>query len=64
MELHMQGVDELAKKAFEFMEIVSLEIYGKPSDTVLEAMKKIVGSGVTLSIKSQPVGGYIRFRPG
>lgn len=23
MELHLQGVDELAKKAFEFMEIVS-----------------------------------------
>jgi len=62
--LHMQGVDELAKKAFEFMEIVSFEIYGKPSDTVLEAMKKIVGSGVTLNIKPQPVGGYIRLRPG
>jgi quinol monooxygenase YgiN len=64
MELHMQGVDELAKKAFEFMEIVSFEIYGKPSDTVLEAMKKIVGSGVTLNIKPQPVGGYIRFKSG
>ena len=64
MELHMQGVDELAKKAFEFMEIASLEIYGKPSDTVLEAMKKIVGSGVTLNIKPQPVGGYIRFKSG
>lgn len=64
MELHMQGVDELAKKAFEFMEIVSFEIYGRPSDTVLEAMKKIVGSGVTLNIKPQPIGGYIRFRPG
>jgi len=64
MELHMQGVDELAKKAFEFMEIVSFQIYGKPSDTVLEAMKKIVGSGVTLNIKPQPVGGYIRFKSG
>jgi len=64
MELHMQGVDELAKKAFEFMEIVSFEIYGKPSDTVLETMKKIVGSGVTLNIKPQPVGGYIRFKSG
>lgn len=27
MEMHMVGVDELAKKAFEFMEIVSFEIY-------------------------------------
>jgi hypothetical protein len=64
MELHMQGVDELAKKAFEFMEIVSFEIYGKPSDSVLEAMKKIAGSGVTLNIKPQPVGGYIRLKSG
>ena len=64
MEVHMQGVGEIAKKAFEFMEIVSFEIYGKPSDTVLETMKKIVGSGVTLNIKPQPIGGYIRFKSG
>ncbi len=64
MELHMQGVDELAKKAYEFMEIVSFEIYGKPSDTVLERMLKIAGSGVTLNIKPQPIGGYIRLKSG
>jgi len=64
MELHMLGVDELAKKASEFMEIVSFEIYGRPSDTVLETMKKIAGSGVTLNIKPQPIGGYIRFKSG
>ncbi len=64
MELHMLGVDELAKKAFEFMEIVSFEVYGRPSDTVLETMKKIAGSGVTLNIKPQPIGGYIRFKSG
>ena len=64
MELQMQGVDELAKKAYEFMEIVSIVIYGRPSDTVLETMKKIAGSGVTLNIKPQPIGGYIRFKSG
>jgi len=64
MELHMRGVDELAKKAFEFMEIVSFEIYGKPSDMVLDMMMKIVGSGVALSIKPQRIGGYIRLKSG
>ena len=64
MELHMQGVGELAKKAFEFMEVVSIEIYGRPTDAVLEKMKGIVGSGVALSIKSEPIGGYIRFKSG
>ena len=64
MELHMQGVGDRAKGAFEFTEIVSIVIYGRPSDTVLETMKKIRGSGVALNIKPQPLGGYIRFRPG
>lgn len=64
MDLHMQGVDELAKRAFEFMEIVSFEIYGRPSDTVLEMMKQIAGTGVTLNIKPQRVGGYMRLKSG
>lgn len=64
METHMKGVGEIANKAYEFMQIVRFEIYGKPSDAVLQAMMKIAGSGVTLSIKPQPVGGYLRFKPG
>lgn len=60
MERHIHGVDELARKAYEFMEIESFEIYGKPSDSVLDFMMKIASSGVTLSIKPQSIGGYIR----
>ena len=60
MELHMKGVDELAKKAFEYVEILSFEIYGKPTETVLEGMMQIVGSGITVNIRPQLVGGYIR----
>jgi quinol monooxygenase YgiN len=32
MELHMKGVDELAKKAYEYVEILSFEIYGQPTE--------------------------------
>lgn len=60
MERYMLGVDELARKAYEFMEIASIEIYGRPSDRVLEMMEKIVGSGVTLTLKPHNIGGYIR----
>jgi len=63
MEAHMKGVDELAKKAYEYVEILSFEIYGKPTDTVLENMMRIVGSGIALNIKPQLIGGYIRFKP-
>jgi quinol monooxygenase YgiN len=64
MELHMKGVDQLAKKAFEYVEIVSFEIYGKPTETVLESMMQIVGSGITLNIRPQPIGGYMRVNSG
>jgi quinol monooxygenase YgiN len=64
MDLHMQGVGERAKKAFEFMEIISYEIYGRPSDTVLEMMQQIAGSGVVLNLKLQHMGGYLRLKSG
>jgi hypothetical protein len=64
MELHMKGVDELAKKAFEYVEILSFEIYGKPTERVLEGMMQIVGSSIALNIRPQLIGGYIRFNAG
>jgi len=57
MERHMRGIDRIAQKSVEFMEVVSWQIYGRPSDAVLEGMLKIAGPKVTLSIKPQPVGG-------
>ena len=62
MELHMQGVGDRAKGAYEFLESVSLEVYGRPTDAILEMMKQIAGSGVTLSVNPQRVGGYIRLK--
>jgi hypothetical protein len=62
MDLYMQVAAELTEKGFEFMRILSLEIYGKPNNTVAELLKKISGSGVTLTLKPQPIGGYIRFK--
>lgn len=64
MELHVHGVDELAKKAFEFMEIVSLEVYGTPSDKTLQMMKQAAGSGVVLRLKPHAVGGFARLKSG
>jgi quinol monooxygenase YgiN len=64
MELHMKGVDELAKKAYEYVEILSFEIYGKPANILLQRMLHIVGSSIALNIKPQLIGGYIRFKSG
>jgi hypothetical protein len=46
------------------MEIVSFEVYGRPSDSVLERMQQIAGSGIRLYLKSRPIGGYIRLQAG
>ena len=64
MELHMVGVDQLAKKAYEYVEILSFEIYGQPAEPVLKRMLQIAGSGIGLSVKPQRIGGYIRFNSG
>jgi hypothetical protein len=64
MEMHMKGVDELAKKAFEYVEILSFEVYGTPPEAVLERMMQIAGSGIALNIRPQLIGGYIRFNSG
>ncbi len=64
MELHMQGVGERANKAYEFIEPQAFEIYGRPSDQVLEMMKQAAGSGAALIVQPQPLGGYLRLKSG
>ena len=64
MDLHFQGVDERAKKAFEFIEIIRYEIYGRPSDMVLEMMHKFAGSDIVLDLNLEHMGGYLRLKSG
>ena len=64
MELHMEGAGDRAKAAYELMEPEGFEIYGKPSDGVLEIMKQAAGMGVSLSVKPEHVSGYIRYKSG
>jgi hypothetical protein len=44
------------------VKILSFEIYGKPTDAILERMMQIAGSGIGLNIKPQLIGGYIRYK--
>ena len=60
MELHMQGVGERAKDSNELLEFRRHEVYGKPRDKVLQMMKQASGPGVTVSVRPENIGGYIR----
>lgn len=60
MDLHFEGAQERAKRAYEFMEPLSMEIYGSPSDAVLESMSQIAESGVSVRIDADHLGGFLR----
>ena len=64
VDVHLEGVDERSKQAYEFMQPKSLEIYGSPSDEALEIMEPTTGSGVTLSINKDSIGGFLRLKSG
>lgn len=60
LDLQIQGADERSKKTYEFIEPISIEIFGTPNPTTLEKMKRIAGSGIVVSISPSYVGGFIR----
>jgi quinol monooxygenase YgiN len=61
MGQHLQGVQERMSKAVGFIETTGYEIYGAPSEPVLEAMRGFAeAEGVPLQVQRQYVGGYLR----
>ncbi len=60
MDVQLMGAKERSKRAHEFIEPVSIEIYGKPSSGTLGLLKEIAGSGVSVSVNPQYISGFIR----
>jgi len=60
LDQQIQGADERSKKTYEFIEPIGIEIFGAPNPATLEKMKKIAGSGITVSICPSYLGGFIR----
>ncbi|MGD2157155.1 MAG: hypothetical protein PVG14_02555 [Anaerolineales bacterium] len=65
MELHMEGIGERAGRAAEFLDFECFELYGNPSEAVLEMMARSAErSGVTLNLKPEHLSGYLRLESG
>jgi quinol monooxygenase YgiN len=64
MEIHFQGAEERSKKAYEFIEPISMEIYGTPNESVQGMLKQIAESGVEVSIDTDYLGGFLRLKSG
>ena len=61
MGRHLQGVQERMAKAVGFIETTGYEIFGTPSEPVLEAMLGFADAeGVPLQVQHDYVGGYLR----
>ena len=64
MDLQFQGAFERAKVGFELFEPDGWEIYGKPSEEVIDAMRQAAtASGVTLTLQPEYVAGFLRMTP-
>ncbi len=66
MERHMDVVAERAAQAYaETLDATtSIQVYGTPSDAVVEMLRRQAGSGVPLTVKRHHLGGFTRARPG
>jgi len=66
MGLHMNVVRERAERAYsETLDATtSIQVYGTPSDTVLEMLRQQAGSGVSLTVRRCHLGGFTRAQAG
>jgi hypothetical protein len=64
MELHMEVVAERAARAYaETLEAtMSIQVYGEPSDAVLEMLSRQAGAGVPMMVKRHHIGGFSRIQ--
>jgi hypothetical protein len=66
MEFHMEVVRETAERVYaETVDATpNIQVYGTPSDTVLDMLRRQAGSGVSLKVKPHQVGGFTRAETG
>jgi hypothetical protein len=65
MDLHFAGVEQRSSAAYEYVVPDGWEIYGRPSETVLEQMRQEAASaGVTLNLQPDYLAGFLRLHPG
>jgi hypothetical protein len=65
MDLHFAGADERSSAAYEYVAPDGWEIYGKPSEAVLEQLRREAASaGVGLDVQPEFLAGFLRLGSG
>jgi hypothetical protein len=62
MEAHMEIVRERAQQAYEetLDATVRVQVFGRPTGTILEALRQQAGVGVEISVNGEHLGGFTR----
>jgi hypothetical protein len=62
MEAHMEIVRERAQAAYaETLEAtVRIQVFGQPTEAILETLRQQAGSGVEISVNGEHLGGFTR----
>ena len=62
MEAHMEIVSERAQAAYaETLDAtVRIQVFGRPTDAILETLRQQAGSGVEISVNGEHLGGFTR----
>jgi quinol monooxygenase YgiN len=63
-ERHLIGADERIARAYEFIEPVSMEIFGSPGEKVIQMFKEMESRGISLHLWPKYLGGLIRLAAG
>jgi hypothetical protein len=64
MDAHMEGVAERSAAAYEFIESRGFEIYGRPTEGVLEMMGGAAArAGIELKVHPHFAAGFLRVQP-
>ena len=64
LDFHLQGASERSKKPYEYIEPTRFEIYGVPSQSTMEMIRKVAGTGLVVSVHPQFIGGFVRPKSG
>ena len=59
-DLHVEGAAERSRGAYELIDPISFEIYGRPSRATLDDFHKAAAGGLGLTVSPELAGGFLR----
>lgn len=65
MDRHFEDAEERASRAYEVLEPLGWEVYGRPSGSAMEVLRRAAsGAGVPLTVEPEFTAGWLRLAPG